>query len=126
MSFLDKLVSQSSVTTRQLESLMSYTRVVSGELRLKDAASLESKGRTKGLPGAPLTIGSYYRTVRQARSNLRESLVTLVVALWLGLIRAEDVRRLSDLVGTGARDLSDEEGERFLQLLDALLGRIIM
>lgn len=73
-----------------------------------------------------MTIGSYYRTVRQARSNLRESLVTLVVALWLGLIRAEDVRRLSDLVGTGARDLSDEEGERFLQLLDALLGRIIM
>jgi len=126
MNFLGKLVSQSSITNRQLEALVSYMRVVSGELKLKEAASLVSKGRTKGELEAPLTIGSYYRTVRQARSNVRESLVTVVVALWLGLIRTEDVRRLFDLVGGGARELTDEEGERFLELLDALLGRIIV
>ena len=126
MSFLDELVGQSSMTRRQLESLASYQRVAVGELKLKDAASLLSQGRTRGESGRPLTVGSYYRTVQQARANVRESLVTIVVALWLGLIRIEDLRRLFELVGGGARELSAEEADRFLQLLDALLKRIVV
>jgi hypothetical protein len=126
MSFLERLVDQSSVTRRQFETLTSYMRVSTGEIKLKDAASLASQGRTKGKQHAPLTIGSYYRTVRQARKNVRESLVTVVVALWLGVIRVEDVRRLFELVGGGTRELSDEEAQRFTLLLDALLRRIIV
>ncbi len=126
MSFLDRLVEQSSLTPRQLQSLTSYLRVASREIKLKEAASLASQGRKKGRPEKPLTIGSYYRTVSQARSNLKESLVTVVIGLWLGLIKVEDVRRLFELVGGGARELSDEEVERFLQLLEALLRRIVV
>ncbi len=126
MSFLDRLVDQSSFTPRQLESLTSYVRVATGEFKLRDAASIVSQGRTKGNPDKPLTIGSYYRTVRQARANLRESLVTVVLALWVGLIKTEDVRRLFELVGGGGRSLSDEEAERFLQVLNALLSRIMV
>ncbi len=125
MSVLEKLVDQSSITPRQLEAMASYLRVASGEIRLKEAASLASQGRRKGRPEKPLTIGSYYRTVSQARANVKESLVTLVIALWLGMIKAEDVRRLFELVGGGARELSDEEADRFLQLLDVLLRRIV-
>jgi hypothetical protein len=106
--------------------LASYLRVASGEINLKEAASLTSQGRTKGNAEKPLTIGSYYRTVSQARANVREALVTVVIALWLGMIKVEDVRRLFELVGGGARELSDEEADRFLKLLDALLGRVIV
>ncbi len=126
MSFVDRLVDQSSFTPRQLESLTSYARVATGEFKLRDAASIVSQGRTKGNPDKPLTIGSYYRTVRQARANLRESLVTVVLALWVGLIRTEDVRRLFELVGEGGRSLPDDEAERFLQVLNALLSRIMV
>jgi len=126
MSFLERLVDQSSITHRQLESLTSYMRVSTGEIKLKDAASLASQGRTRGRMERPLTIGSYYRTVRQGRKNVRESLVTVVIALWLGLARVEDVRRLFELVGGGTHELSDEEAERFTQLLDALLRRIVV
>ena len=126
MSFLERLGDQSSITRRQLESLVSYMRVSSGEIKLKDAASLASKGRTRGKAEKPLTVGSYYRTVHQARKNVRESLVTVVIALWLGVIRVEDVRRLFELVGGGARELSDEEVERFTQLFDALVRRMIV
>jgi len=126
VSFLEELVNQSSMTRRQLESLTSYMRVSTGEIKLKDAASLASEGRTKGKRERPLTIGSYCRTVHQARRNVRESLVTIVIALWLGVIRGEDVQRLFELVGGGTRELSDEEAERFTQLLEALLGRIIV
>ncbi len=126
MSFLEKLVDQSSLTPRQLESLSSYVRVASGEIKLRDAAELSSQGRKRGRPGKPVTIGSYYRTVSQARSNVRESLTTVVIAIWLRLIRPEDVRRLFELVGGGARELSEEEAERFVQLLEALLRRIVL
>ncbi len=126
MGVLEKLVDQSSVTPRQLEALASYLRVASGEIKLKDAASLASQGRRKGRAEKPLTVGSYYRTVSQARANVKQSLVTVVIALWLGMIKVEDVRRLFELVGGGARELSDEEADRFLQLLDVLLRRIVV
>ena len=105
---------------------MAYVRVASGEIKMREAALLVSQGRTKGKPDRPLTIGSYSRTVRQARTNVRESLVTVVIALWLRVVRIEDVRRLFELVGGGAPELSDEEAERFLRLLDALLQRIVV
>ena len=126
MNVPEKLVGQSSITPRQLEVLSTHIRVTSGEIMVKEAAVLASQGRTRGVSDRPLTVGSYSRTVRQARANVRESLLTVVIALWLGLVRVEDVRRLFDLVGGGARDLSDEEADRFLQLLDALLRRIVV
>jgi hypothetical protein len=126
MSLLDALVKRSSLTPRQIESLTSYVRVASGEIKLKEAASISSEGRKKGKSEQPLTIGSYYRTVSQGRKNIKQSLVTIVIALWLGMVRVEDVRRLFELVGSGTRDLPDQEAERFLQLLDALVGRIVV
>lgn len=126
MSFLERLGEQSSLTPRQLESLTSYLRVAAGEIKLREAASIASQGRRKGRPERPLTIGSYCRTVSQARANVRESLVTVVIAIWLGLVKVEDVRRLFELVGAGARELSEEEQERFMQLLQALLDRMVL
>jgi hypothetical protein len=126
MSFLDRLGERSSLTSRQLESLIGYLRVASGEIKLREAASITSPGRKKGRPESPLTIGSYYRTVSQARSNVKQSLVTVVVALWVGLVKMEDVRRLFELVGSGGRELSDEEADRFIQLLEVLLRRMIV
>ena len=106
--------------------MTSYLRVASGEIKLREAASIASQGRRRGKLGQPLTIGSYYRTVTQAKANVKESLVTVLVAIRLGLLKVEDVRRLFELVGGGAHDLPDEEADRFIQLLETLLGRIVL
>ena len=126
MSITERLVAGSSLTARQLDVLTTYLRVVSGEIKMKEAASLSSQGRTRGKRDKPLTTGSYSRTVRQARTNVRRSLLTVVLGLWLGVVRVEDVRRLFEVVGGGARELSDEETTRFLQLLEALLHRMVV
>ena len=86
---------------------------------------MASEGRQKGPSERPLTLGSYYRTVSQAKSNVREAVVTVLLALRLGMIKQEDLRKLFELVGAGSRELSDEESERVLQVLEAILGRII-
>jgi hypothetical protein len=125
MSLPERLVKESSLTSRQLESLVSYMRVASGEIRFRDAASIASSGRTKGVE-KPLTIGSYYRTLTQARTNIRESLVTVLIGMQLGVVKVEEVRKLFELIGAGARDLSEYDQDRFVQVLGALLDRIIL
>ena len=125
MSYLETLVDQSSLSDRQLQALIAYLRVEAGEIKLKDAAVLAAEGRKKGVAGRPLTVGSYYRTLTQARANVEKSLVTVLVAISLGVIKLEDVRRLFELVGSGTRELSEEESQRFMQLLNLLLKRMI-
>ena len=100
--------------------------VVSGEIKLKEAASLSSPGKRKGSREKPLSLGSYYRTVSQAKANIKEALVTIVIGLWVGVIKVEDARKLFELVGSGTRELTDEEAERLAEVLRALLGRIVV
>lgn len=111
-------VDQSMLTAKQFESLTSYTRIVLGETRYREAASKRSAGA--------VSVGSYYRTVQQARGNVRASIVTLLIGLWVGVIKVEDLRRLFELVGIGANQFSDADRERFLEVLEALLDKIVL
>jgi|SRR5271157_2286501 len=118
MKLSDALVGRSTLTKKQIESLESYRRVAKGELLLREAASLRS--------GKAVTVGSYWRTVQQGREKMRESMVTVLIGLWLGLIKLEDVRRLFDFVGRGATELSDDDVGRLSQVLETLISRIVM
>jgi len=126
MSLPERLLTESSLTTRQFASLMSYMRVVSGEIRLRDAASIASSGRIRGDPQKMLTVGSYYRTLTQAKTNVRKSLVTILISIQLGVVRPEELRRLFDLVGAGIRELPEEEQERLVRILQALVDHIVL
>ncbi len=118
MSLPESLVNRSSLTARQLEALRSYVRVALGETRYREAAAT-------GTPKA-VTVGSYFRTVQQARENVRQSLVTVLIGLWLGIVKAEDVRRLLELAVAGDKELPDDERERFTGVLRALIQKIVM
>jgi hypothetical protein len=122
----ESLVDQSTLTSRQVETLRAYIRVAIGEMKYKEAASIASGGRRKGEAGKPVTIGSYFRTVQQARENIRKSIVTLLIGIWLGLVKLEDVRRLLDTAGGDVTNLSEEEADRFEVVLRALVKKIVM
>ena len=106
------------LTPRQLEALQSYLRVAIGEARYREAAASS--------PTKKATVGSYFRTVQQARENIRKSIVTLLIALWLGLVKPEDVRRLLDTARGNVVELPDAEKDRFVAVLHALLQKIVM
>ena len=73
----------------------------------------------------PVTIGSYYRTVQQARRNMRQSMLTILIGLWVGLIKVEDARKLFDLMAKGAGQVPEED-DRFVAVLEALLDRMML
>ena len=75
-------------------------------------------------PDKPVTLGSYYRTVQEAKDNVKKSAVTLLIAVWLGLVRVEDVRRLFDLAGRSLADLSQEDKDRLATVIQALLTQM--
>lgn len=114
----DALMEHSNLTEKQLESLVSYVKVVAGEMHYRDAAALRSE--------KSVTIGSYYRTVQQGRTQVRESIVTVLVAIVVGLVKVEDVRRLLELVGKGDAEVAEEDKERFAVILQTLLDRIVI
>lgn len=118
MSLPETLVDLSSLTPRQLEALQSYLRVALGEMKYREAAV---SGPTKSV-----TVGSYFRTVQQARENIRKSIVTLLIGLWIGVVKPEDVRRLLDVAGGGAGELPEEESARFVGVLRSLIQKIVM
>ncbi len=93
---------------------------------MKEAAALSSKGRVKGDSGRPLSIGSYGRTVQQARENIKEAIATVFIATCLNLIKAEDVKRLLDLAQTGSKKLTEDEQEKIANLVEALLERMVL
>jgi len=118
LSLPETLVDESTLTRRQLEALRSYLRVALGEMKYRQAAA--------GGPSKKVTVGSYFRTVRQARTNVRRSIVTLLIGVWVGVVKPEDVRRLLDTAGGNVLDLPEEERERFVAVLRVLLQRIVM
>jgi hypothetical protein len=118
MGVPELLVGRSTLTEKELESLQSYLKVMKGELRLREAAAQRS--------GRPVTIGSYCRTVNQARTKIKRSMVTVLIGLWLEAAELEDVHRLFDLVGKGAVELSEEDTERLVRVLQALVEKVVM
>lgn len=121
MSLAKRISERSTLTDAQLESLALYQRVRAGEISLKEAAGSRVGRKT----GSPVTVGAYYRTVDQAKENLRASILTVVTGLWMGYVRVEDVRRLFELVGRGSVELSEDEADQFLGVLNALVDKIV-
>ncbi|MDV3292915.1 MAG: hypothetical protein LYZ70_01435 [Nitrososphaerales archaeon] len=89
---------------------------------MKQAADQRRIRRSRG----PVSVGAYYRVVGQAKKNVRASILTVLTALWLGYIKFEDVNRLLQLVGRGPVELSEEEANQLMGVLNAILDKIVM
>ena len=121
MSVVERLTAGSTLTRVQLQTLRLQMGVKSGGITLGQAASQ----RTGGRKGGPVTICAYYRVLKQARANVRASIMTVLAAMQLGYVKFEDIARLLELVGRGPAELSEEDAERLMGVLKALLDRIV-
>ena len=118
MELPESMVRSSNLTPKQVESLTSYVRVRSHETTLREAAASRSSGEVK--------IGSYYRTVQQGRDNIRSSIITVLIALWSGFVKGDDLRRLLDQTSKGLPELEERERSRVVSLVEALVDKIVM
>ena len=118
MSIAEKLVSKSTLTRKQLDTLELQRRVMAGEISSSNAAEMRSRG--------PVSIGSYYRVLGQAKGKIRASILTVLAAMQLGYVKYDELSRLLELVGKAPTDLAGEDADRLMGVLNALLDRLVM
>ncbi len=118
MEVPDRLIEGSSLSATQVESMVAYKKVASHDITLREAAQARSSGS--------VTIGSFYHTVQQGKGKIKSSILTVTIALWLGFVKPEDLRRLLDQVGKGLPELEDDEKERVAAVIEALVSQIVM
>jgi hypothetical protein len=110
------LFDKSHFKKSQLDALLVRRYALRNHLKLKDVVSLRDK---------KTSLGSMERSAFQAEGVIAESIATLILALGLDLVSAnvvESIPKLASLLEQSSmRKLSDDELQRFLALLSALL-----
>lgn len=121
LSFLKRVSDSSSLTEAQMESLLLYRHVMSGDLSLAKAAKLRMK---EGAP-KPTKVGAYYRTVKQGKDNLKAAIMTVTAGIWLGYLKPEDLRQLFELAAKTPHPFEQEPPEHFWQVLQVLVEKMV-
>ena len=117
MSFIERVSSVSSLTEAQLESLLLYRRVLSGELTLEKASKLRESKK--------VSVGAFYRTVHQGKDNMKQAIMTITAGVWLGYVKLEDLRRLFDLVANSPSPFEQAQSEQLMPVLAALVEKMV-
>jgi len=75
---------------------------------------------------SPISRGTHYRIVAQAKRNIKESLFTVATAVQLGVVKQEDVQKLITTVSRMPADVDQEKLPEVMALVSALVDRIVM
>lgn len=111
------LENRSSLTKTQIERLRVY---ISLEIGLDS-----SVGGEPGHVISGVSQGAYYRVLDQAKNNVEQALYTLLLCSRLGIIRADELTRLLNLVSKLPSE-SSENTQEVISLVEALVKKIVM
>lgn len=108
------LVKESTLTLRQLEAIMFYYDNIDHKI---------VKGGYVDFKGRKVPKGAFFRTLNQAKTNIRKAVVTLLIIAYLGLIDINQINVIMQLNGI-MMQLKDREENVPEELLNALLEKI--
>jgi hypothetical protein len=111
-------VDLSSLTRIQFETLQLHLAVRQAKINVQDALKRGKK--------SPISRGTHYRILAQARKNVKQSLFTVAVAVQIGLLKQEDVLKLIGSVSAIPPDVEPQKMAEILPLVRILVERIVM
>ena len=114
----DFLAARSSLTKKQIERLLLQISLKTG--------GTEGVEPEKGSVISGVSAGAYYRVLSQARSNVDQSLYTMLLCCRIGVIDMNDLRRLLDLISKVPSEVAEGDVDQLKSLVDALAKRIVM
>ncbi len=115
--YAKKLGRLSALTEAQIESLQLHQQVLRGEISSKEAANLRTP--------RPVKVGTYHRVLDQALRNLRSAVWTLIIGLNLGLVRAEELKRLIEVLPPNLEP-DEAHQEELLDVIQAIVRRVVI
>ena len=114
----ETLVDLSSLTRVQVETLKIQRAVRKSEINVTNALKVRKN--------SGISKGTHYRILSQAKKNVQRSLLTVAIAVQLGLVRAEDVQKLLGTVAMIPVEVDQEKLPDILAVVTALTERIVM
>jgi hypothetical protein len=114
----ETMVDLSSLTRIQAETLQLHLAIRKSKINIQDAL------RTRKNFG--ISRGTHYRILAQAKKNIRESLFTVAIAVQMGLLKPEEVKKLVSTVSMIPEDMDQEKLSEVLALVKVLVNRIVM
>jgi len=91
--------------------------VLRGEISSKEAANLRTP--------QPVKVGTYHRVLGQALQNLQSAIWTVIVGLNLGLIRAEELKHLIEVLPSNLEP-DEFHQEELLDVIRAIVRRVVI
>jgi len=111
---VETLVKESTLTLRQLEAIMFYYDNI--DRKIIKNGYVEFKGEK-------VPKGTFFRTLNQAKINVRKAVVTLLIMAYLGLMDINQLNAIIQLNGI-MMQLKYKEKEVPEELLNSFLERI--
>ncbi len=115
-ALISALIRMSALTSAQVETISLRKRVMNGQLRSTDAASLRSTG--------PVKLGTFYRVLDQSRRNVERSIFSILLSIRLGVLSPEELNRLSSLVSQPG-EMDEEAAAQVMSVLEVLVERLV-
>lgn len=116
-ALVSALIRKSALTVAQAETISLRKRVMNGQLRATDAASLRSTG--------PVKPGTFYRVLDQSRGNVERSIFSILLSVRLGVLSADELNRLFSLVSQPG-EMDEEAAGQVMSVLEPLVRRLVM
>ena len=114
----ESLADLSSLTRTQIETIKLQQAASRGEIRVSDAIKLRTN--------SPISKGTHYRILGQARENVKKSIVTTAIAVQLGIVRPEDLLKIVESVSKVPLEVDDATLRNVTAIIVALINRIVM
>lgn len=114
---IGELMPGSNMTAIQVETMALRKRVLAGQLKLVEAVGLRG--------GGPVRVGSFYRVLNQAKSNVERSVFSVLLAIRLGVLKPEEVSRLFSLVSEPG-EVDRQTALDIMEVLNQLVHRLVM
>lgn len=113
-----RLAADSGLTTAQFETLLLQKRVIRGEMTVKEAAANRRP--------VPVAVGTYHRVLGQARSKVKESVITVLLSTSLGLIDPGELKKLVDLLGRNQIDQDARRMDELIRLINEIAAKMLV
>ncbi len=97
---VEKLLEESTLTLKQLKALLLYSDNIERKI---------VKGGYVELDGRKISKGAFFRTLSQAKKNVRKSVITLIIMAYMGLMDANQFSTIMQLTDIMMQIKEEEE-----------------
>lgn len=108
------LLAESTLTPKQLKALLLYSENI--DQKIVEEGTVEFDGKK-------VSKGAFFRTLNQAKTNVRRAIITLIIMSYIGLMDANQLDAIMQLNNI-IMQLKEQDENTMEELITAFIGKL--